>query len=379
MILLVLMGIGMQATAKSVAPEKKVWAWMSGKTTMSPEVWDHFFSKASQAGIDAILLECHGGYPEVIGDSSSFRDNAAIQIIKTALPYAKKYNIELHAWIWTTNRTEMSLRKAHPDWYQVNALGQSCLDIKLYNREHYRWLCPSRQETIQYLKDRVAELGEIKGLVGIHLDFVRYPDAILPYGLQQSRNVVQDKVYPQWDFCYCDVCRKNFKAKTGIDPLDLKDPTSNAQWMQFRWDALANVASEVCKEIKAHGKIASAAVFASPEESKKLVRQDWAKFRNIDILFPMIYHKFYDWPDSMIQTATRQGVETLKTAKSSGYLCSGLFIGHVPMDRIPEFFKYAIDGGSKGICLFSLEGIDKKEGYWEALGAAVKDFKKGKK
>lgn len=379
LILLVLIGTGVGASAKSIAPQKKVWAWMSGKTTMTPEVWDHYFSKASQAGIDAIILECHGGYPEVLGDSTAFRDSAAIQIIRTALPYAKKYKIELHAWIWTTNRTEMSLRRAHPDWYQVNALGQSCLDIKLYNREHYRWLCPSRPETIQYLKDRVAELAEIKGLAGIHLDFVRYPDAILPYGLQKSRNVVQDKVYPQWDFCYCDVCRKNFKDKTGIDPLDLKDPTANAQWMQYRWDALANVASEVCKEIKAHGKIASAAVFASPEESKKLVRQDWAKFKNIDILFPMIYHKFYDWPDSMIQTATRQGVEALKTAKSSGYLCSGLFIGHVPMDRIPEFFKYTIDGGSKGICLFSLEGIDKKEGYWDALGVAVKAFKKGKR
>ena len=63
--------------------------------------------------------------------------------------------------------------------------------------------------------------------------------------------------------------------------------------MKFRWDALANMASEIAKEIKSHGKIASAAVFASPEESKKLVRQDWANFQNVDVLFPMIYHKFY--------------------------------------------------------------------------------------
>lgn len=360
---------------QKVDPSKKVWAWMAGKTTTTDNEWDHFFGNASKAGIDAIILECHGGYPEVLGDSTAFRDSAAIKIIETALPFARKYNIELHAWIWTTNRTEMSLRNAHPDWYQVNAQGESCLDIKLYNREHYRWICPSRSEALEYMKERVSELAEIEGLAGIHLDFIRYPDAILPYGLHESRGVVQDKVYPLWDFCYCDVCRENFRDKTGIDPLTLQDPTANDAWMQYRWDVLASFASELCEVIKEHGKVASAAVFASPEESKKLVRQDWVNFRNIDIIFPMIYHKFYDWKDPMVETATRQGVEGLRAAGNPATLCSGLFVGHVPVDRIPEFFDYATKGGSTGICLFSLEGINRTEGYWEALGEAVREFK----
>lgn len=363
--------------------DKKVWAWMSGKTTITANEWDHYFKEASNAGIDAIILECHGGYPEVLGDSTSFRDSAAIYIINTALEYSKKYNIELHAWIWTINRTEMSLRNSHPEWYQVNALGESCLDIKLYNREHYRWLCPSRPTTIEYLKDRVAELAQIEGLAGIHLDFIRFPDAILPYGLHESRNVVQDKVYPLWDFCYCEVCRAKFKELTGIDPLDLEDPTSNAQWMQYRWDALANVASEVAKEIKSHGKISSAAVFATPEESKKLVRQDWANFKNVDIFFPMIYHKFYGWEDSAILIATQEGVVALAKSRekalslddNEGYLCSGLFVGHVPIERISEFFNYAQSGGSKGVALFSLEGIDRVPGYWEKLKEAIAQYK----
>lgn len=355
---------------------KKVWAWMAGKTTTADSDWEHMFSNAAQAGIDAIILECHGGYPEVLGDSLSFRDSAAIRIIKTALPFAQKYNLELHAWIWTTNRTELSLRKAHPEWYQVNAQGESCLDIKLYNREHYRWICPSRPETLEYMKERVSELADIDGLAGIHLDFIRYPDAILPYGLHESRGVVQDKVYPLWDFCYCEVCRERFKAQTGTDPIELEDPTSNDAWMRYRWDVLASFASELSKEIKSHGKIASAAVFASPEESRKLVRQDWVNFRNTDILFPMIYHKFYSWEDSMVETATRQGVEELKAAGNPAVLCSGLFVGHVPKERIQEFFGYAVNGGSKGICLFSLEGINRTEGYWEALGEAVKEFKR---
>lgn len=355
--------------------DKKVWAWMSGKTTISTDKWDHYFSEASNAGIDAIILECHGGYPEVMGDSTSFRDSAAIYIIETALQYSQKYDIELHAWIWTTNRTEMSLRNAHPEWYQVNAQGESCLDIKLYGREHYRWLCPSRPETTQYLKERVSELAQIEGLAGVHLDFIRYPDAILPYGLHESRNVVQDKVYPLWDFCYCEVCRAKFKELSGVDPIDLEDPTSNEEWMQYRWDALANMASEVAAQIKAHGKVSSAAVFASPEESKKLVRQDWANFKNVDVFLPMIYHKFYGWEDESVLRATREGVEALKTAGNQGVLTSGLFVGHVPVDRISEFFGYARDGGSTGVCLFSLEGVDRTPGYWEKLKEAIAQFK----
>lgn len=166
-----------------LSKDKKVWAWYAGKTTFSPEKWDSTFAKISEAGVNAVILECHGGYPEVLGDTLALRDSAAIQIIKNALPHAQKHNIELHAWIWTANRTEQSYRRAHPNLYQINAQGESCLDIKLYNREHYRWLCPSRQENINYLKDRVRELAQIEGLAGVHLDFIRYPDAILPYAL----------------------------------------------------------------------------------------------------------------------------------------------------------------------------------------------------
>ncbi|MDD3273406.1 MAG: hypothetical protein PHV46_05060, partial [Bacteroidales bacterium] len=35
--------------------DKKVWAWMSGKTTMTPDQWEHYFKNASDAGIDAII------------------------------------------------------------------------------------------------------------------------------------------------------------------------------------------------------------------------------------------------------------------------------------------------------------------------------------
>ncbi len=88
-------------------------------------------------------------------------------------------------------------------------------------------MCPSRPETAQYLKDRVAELAQIEGLAGVHLDFIRYPDAIFALRPARIPQRGPDRVYPLWDFCYCDVCRADFKALTGVDPMDLEDPTSD--------------------------------------------------------------------------------------------------------------------------------------------------------
>ena len=64
---------------------------------MPDEKLEHYFSKCKEVGIDAIIMECHSGKPVVL-DSTSFRDSAALEIIRRAVPYAKKYGIELHAW-----------------------------------------------------------------------------------------------------------------------------------------------------------------------------------------------------------------------------------------------------------------------------------------
>ncbi len=376
--ILSIMMVYMSCATKKESIETKVWAWMSSKALTSPEQYDNFFGKAADAHIDAIILEVHGGYPVGMQDTTDFVDHYAIETLKKAVPYAKKYGIELHAWIWTLNRCEMNLRTLNRDWYQVNAEDSSCLDIKLYNREHYRWLCPSRPEVTEYLKDRVAELAEIDGVSGVHLDFIRYPDAMLPYGLHESRGVVQDKIYPHWDHCYCKYCRNMYKDTYGTDPMTLENPTDTADWMKYRLDAVVKLTNALADEIHKHGKVASAAVFASPSESRKLVRQDWSRFTHLDIEFPMIYHKFYDKDDEWVGEATEEGVKEMKGNGCKGYLCSGLFVGHVPADSLSSMFNRVSQSGSKGVCIFSLEGVERTTGYWEALGKATLQFKENR-
>jgi len=366
---------------KEPEAEKKVWAWMSGRLSFGEEDWEYFFGNAAKAGIDAILMESHHGVPNVDWLQDDYTAAEAIELVHRALPYAQKHNIELHAWMWTENRGELNLREAHPEWYMVNRNGASVTVNKLYNREHYRFLCPYQPGVVEYLKERAAELASIEGLAGVHMDFIRYPDVILPNKLHESRGVVQDREYPEWDHCYCDVCRELFKEKTGIDPLDLEDPSQSEEWKQFRYDGIVNVASEVAKTIKEHKKIASAAVFPHPDTARKLVRQDWPRFRNVDYFFPMVYHLFYvDRNESeWITLATKAGIDELKANKNPAKEVAGLFIGHIPIDSISHMIQLAVDGGSQGICFFSLEGVrraDSRGPYWEKLGEAIQEFKK---
>jgi hypothetical protein len=39
----------------------------------------------------------------------------------------------------------------------------------------------------------------------------------------------------------------------------------------------------------------------------------------------------------------------------------------VPADRIEEFIGYTENGGSDGICFFSMEEMEKREGYVDSL------------
>ena len=106
----------------------KNWAWLAGDSDMPADQLDNYFKNAKDCGIDAILLQVHGGYPKGMEDTSDFTDYDAIKILENAVPVAKKYGIELHAWMWTINRCEKNLRAAHPDWYMVNAKTGSITD-----------------------------------------------------------------------------------------------------------------------------------------------------------------------------------------------------------------------------------------------------------
>lgn len=316
----------------------KFYTWFgAGKKTT--DQYRKMFAELKKNGMDGVLIE---------GDYANWS------------PIAKDEGLETHAWIWALNCPDKNLMEKHPEWYSINRNGDSCIDKPPYV-DYYRWLCPTKPEVLEYLKNRFEPLCNIKGLDYVHLDYIRHPDVILPVGLWSKYDLVQDKEYPEFDFCYCNDCRQKFKEKHGVDPLELPDPPSNQAWLNFRYDSVTNVVNSVSEFIHKREKLVSAAVFPYPELAKKLVRQDWSKWK-IDKIFPMIYHSFYNEGIDWIGTSTAQGVNSIPEERE---LYTGLFISALKPEELGEAIIEAKKNGAKGISIFSKAGITAE--HWDVI------------
>lgn len=316
----------------------KNWAWLRGGQENSDAQLLVFLEKLKLNNIDAVLPE---------GSNEWY--------IRLA-PLCQKVGLDFHAWRWTMNRG--GYMKEHPEWYAVNRNGDSVVDKPPYVN-YYRWLCPSRPEVKQLLIDDYLSLCKIEGITGVHLDYVRYCDVILPIALQPKYNLVQDHEMAEFDYCYCQVCRDKFKAEHGIDPLELEDPSANKKWHKWRLNQLVKVVNAIADEVHKTGKEISAAVFPTPEIASKLVRQNWEEF-NLDMFMPMIYFKDYDGDLDWVAKIVKQDA---KIAKQKGAkLYAGLHMGHVREFGLEAVLETCIKNGADGVSFFTGQSL--KDSEW---------------
>jgi len=88
-------------------PRAKNWTWTYGGEKLKPAEQKRRFEQFRKAGISAVLF-------------SSF--NADV------LACAKDHGRETHAWTWALRRGDKELLETHPDWCDVNRLGESVSD-----------------------------------------------------------------------------------------------------------------------------------------------------------------------------------------------------------------------------------------------------------
>jgi uncharacterized lipoprotein YddW (UPF0748 family) len=189
---------------------------------------------------------------------------------------AKAQGLEAHRWIWTFNRAE--LVSIHPEWYSKNRNGDSCVDKPPYVK-YYRWLCPSREEVQQYLEQQVKDILDKDYVDGIHLDYVRYCDVVLPVNLWAKYNIEQTKELPEYDYCYCEVSQAKFKEQYGTDLSSIQYPEASLSWRLFRYNNISRVVNSISAIAHQHKKVITAAVFPTPEVARRNVRQDWTNWK----------------------------------------------------------------------------------------------------
>jgi hypothetical protein len=261
---------------------------------------------------------------------------------------AKKAGLETHRWMWTMNRGEKELLENHPEYYAVSRNGDSCADKPPYVG-YYRWLCPSMPEVKDYLTKQVKSIVEKEYVDGIHLDYIRYCDVILPVNLWDNYGIEQNKELPEYDFCYCETCRGKYKEKTGVDPLDLEFPDQSPSWRKFRYEQINNMVNHLAEVAHQAKKPITAAVFPTPEIARRIVRQDWTKW-NLDGICPMIYHGFYREQVSWIGDAVEEGVHFLNGRCP---IYAGLFLPDFKsQEELSEGIKLAMSNGASGVSLF---------------------------
>src|SRR3954454_7908521 len=101
--------------------ELKHWAWTSVDREAPTEALRSKYRS----------LKAHGLHGVFIGGGIDERE---FDLIREA-------GIEIHSWMWTTNRGDAWIREHHPDWYMVSRSGKSCLDHPPYV-DYYRWISP---------------------------------------------------------------------------------------------------------------------------------------------------------------------------------------------------------------------------------------------
>jgi uncharacterized lipoprotein YddW (UPF0748 family) len=335
--------------------KQKHWIWMRPQADQSVDFWKEKLAKAKDHGFDAVLMEVYNSHNAWFGSS---RLPMREPLLEKLIEAGKATGVEVHAWMWTMPNNIPEIVENHPDWYAVNRAGQPANTQPAYV-PYYKFMCSSNPEVREFVRQNVADLAAFDGLAGVHLDYVRLPDVILAEALQPNYNIVQDKEYPEYDYCYCDNCRRNFKEKTGLDPLtDIAEPAFHQEWRQFRYDTISYTVNEVlAPEARKAGKQITAAVFPNWES----VRQEWRNW-NLDAYLPMLYHNFYDAGLSWVGDQLREKINDLKIKKP---VYSGLFIPSVKPEELAEAFRISLEAGAAGVSLFSYN--DMKDEHWKVL------------
>ncbi len=324
----------------------KNWVWIPVDIKASDDDWKRRFERLKNTNFDAVIPEVYNGRYAFFG---SKRLRVKAEYLERLIPIAQSFDLELHAWMWVMPCMLPNILTEHPDWYMLNALGESAADKPAYV-DYYKFLCPAKEEVQEFIEGTVKELTAYD-MDGIHLDYVRYPDVILAKGLWDKYNIIQDKEYPQYDYCYCPTCRSKFRKKYGVDPLNLEDPAHHKAWLQFRYDQVTHLVNDrLIPLVHKSGKKASAAVFPNWEN----VRQQWSVWK-LDAVMPMLYNRFYLEGADWIKEKTKTALHSL-TYNTSLY--SGLFVEK--SGQLKEYIHSAFDGGAQGIVLFSLDALNKE-------------------
>jgi len=163
------------------------------------------------------------------------------------------------------------------------------------------------------------------------------------------------------------VCREQFAAVDGRDPLAISDPPADEAWRRFRWESVTGAVRGLSEAVRRHGKPITAAVFPTPAIARTLVRQAWDEWP-LDRFFPMLYQGFYLEEIAWIGDGLREGIAAMG-GRDGTPLCAGLYLPSLHPAQLAQAVETARTAGAAGVSLFEMDGLS--DGHLAALRTAL--------
>lgn len=183
----------------------------------------------------------------------------------------RKYGVKFHVWKvcwhmwWGGPEAELA---------KIESEGRCAV---AFDGSKERWMCPNDVRN-RKLEADLCVMAAKSGVDGVHLDYIRYPDA---------------------NRCFCERCRSLFEKRIGRTVADWpkavrEDASLGAEWRRFRRETITSFVREVSKRVRAEapGVELSAAVMPNPDLSVDGVAQEWTvwcKEGLLDFICPMDY------------------------------------------------------------------------------------------
>jgi len=256
-----------------VTPEFR-GVWDHDGTGWYPGDWDRTAKLMADSGINAIFINATWAglahYPsKLLPQSFTYRyyGDQLEQCIKAA----RKYGIEVHAWIVC--------------WYLENSPAEFTAPLRKGDRLQHGskgnerlWMNPAHPANTRHHIDVITEILTNYDVDGIHLDYIRYPDS---------------------DGCFSPYTRQKFERDAGIKvtrwPQDVQSGGVHRErfvsWRAGNITAFVKQARAATGKIKPGAKL-SAAVWGGYPQIVSSIGQDWGAWMKdglLDFVTPMNY------------------------------------------------------------------------------------------
>ncbi|MBI2438799.1 MAG: family 10 glycosylhydrolase [Lentisphaerae bacterium] len=247
--------------------------WDHSGMGLYPGDWDKTGRLLEEAGLNLLFVNLLwagiGHYPSRVISASDVVSRYGDQA-KACTAAARRFHLEIHAWkvCWNLAQAPKSL---------LDELKQAGRLQQAVDGSVLPWLCPTHPDNVALELDAITEIAGNYPLNGIHLDYIRYPDALA---------------------CFCSGCRRRFEKDLGQKvnrwPEDIQSGALAGRWLAWRSDsitAFVRAVREALPKINPNLKL-SAAVYPNYPECVASIGQDWGRWLKeglVDFVCPMDY------------------------------------------------------------------------------------------